>query len=811
MGSRYYNNPGEGLVSGSGTDNHVVRWDGATHLQDSGVIVDDSDNMSGVNILTAAEIHVYDVITTGDNIIVLNDDVAGAPSEDAGIEIERGTSTNSQFIWNETTGNWDCGIAGNLYQILTTYNITTAEADTLTNGLNADLLHTHNYAGTYLKLDCSNDPLTDDLEIQGAISVNASTYGESDSVTFHGNVAGATIRLAANDQIFQGLANNTYYDGADWKNDDTGEGSSLFNFSPNGGLDFFTRAPAATEGLGKLRLHLANDGDVSLGGDMISGDYSNAIVTVRGDNVGVGTTAPIGRLHVYQSGSDTDLVVERDSSNNASLVFRKPGTETGQISTNSNDDIIVDNFTKDKDIILKVRDDIVLKTITWDADVDMLKHSAGEFNFHDDNIATTGIVSGINITSGDNPGHTHTALAIKEEANRSIYVDHDTGSDSNDGTSWGEAFQTIQKGIDDIKSIIASGVTITIYARGIFTEDNADDFSGTIKKNCEGTAAVVLRSDDYVYNTAASGGSNNTITFSGTYDDDYWNDCYIVLNRYTGRGQLRKITDSSSSAGTTTITVDSNWSTNPDATTIFSIAGRCRITKTGAEKGAIYIKGGSTNARVYGIAWYDFTGDTPSGLLVRYGGEGAAYGCIGYSNTGDDGQGDFIAESYGFLTIQRCGSYKQTLGGVGKYFGRLSPALCAFDGGTGPGNKGLYGIWSLGSIVVGVQNVFTNYNSSIYGVRNSFIQLNSVFGADGTSYGIRVDTGTTLWTYNTIDLSKSWEQDYTETNLLINRTSASVQPTPDTGEIRVWRDPDDNKTYIIYNDTDEGVRKVEMT
>lgn len=43
------------------------------------------------------------------------------------------------------------------------------------------------------------------------------------------------------------------------------------------------------------------------------------------------------------------------------------------------------------------------------------------------------------------------------------------------------------------------------------------------------------------------------------------------------------------------------------------------------------------------------------------------------------------------------------------------------------------------------------------------------------------------------------------------RESASAQPTPSVGELKVWRDPDDNKTYLIYNDTDEGVRKVEMT
>ncbi|KKM18867.1 hypothetical protein LCGC14_1661360 [marine sediment metagenome] len=42
------------------------------------------------------------------------------------------------------------------------------------------------------------------------------------------------------------------------------------------------------------------------------------------------------------------------------------------------------------------------------------------------------------------------------------------------------------------------------------------------------------------------------------------------------------------------------------------------------------------------------------------------------------------------------------------------------------------------------------------------------------------------------------------------RVSQSGQPTPTVGELMVWRDSDDSKTYLVYNDTDEGVRKVEM-
>ena len=43
------------------------------------------------------------------------------------------------------------------------------------------------------------------------------------------------------------------------------------------------------------------------------------------------------------------------------------------------------------------------------------------------------------------------------------------------------------------------------------------------------------------------------------------------------------------------------------------------------------------------------------------------------------------------------------------------------------------------------------------------------------------------------------------------RVSQSAQPTPDTAELLVWRDTDDNKTYLVYEDPDVGTRKVEMT
>tara|TARA_B100000965_G_scaffold14609_3_gene10992 strand:- start:22294 stop:24252 length:1959 start_codon:yes stop_codon:yes gene_type:complete len=46
-------------------------------------------------------------LTVSDNIITLNNDETGTPSQNAGIAVERGTSSNVDIRWNETTDKWE--------------------------------------------------------------------------------------------------------------------------------------------------------------------------------------------------------------------------------------------------------------------------------------------------------------------------------------------------------------------------------------------------------------------------------------------------------------------------------------------------------------------------------------------------------------------------------------------------------------------------------------------------------------------------------------------------------------------------------
>jgi hypothetical protein len=88
-----------------------------------------------------------ETINLADNIITLNSNEAGTPSQNAGIEVERGTSTNVAFQWNETTDVWEYTVDGTNYipvvgttatQTLTNKTISGA-SNTLSNIGNASL------------------------------------------------------------------------------------------------------------------------------------------------------------------------------------------------------------------------------------------------------------------------------------------------------------------------------------------------------------------------------------------------------------------------------------------------------------------------------------------------------------------------------------------------------------------------------------------------------------------------------------------------------------------------------------------------
>ena len=66
-------------------------------------------------------------LTVEDNIVVLNSNVTGAPTENAGLEVERGSSANVALRWNETSDKWEITEDGSAYlEVATTTDISAA-------------------------------------------------------------------------------------------------------------------------------------------------------------------------------------------------------------------------------------------------------------------------------------------------------------------------------------------------------------------------------------------------------------------------------------------------------------------------------------------------------------------------------------------------------------------------------------------------------------------------------------------------------------------------------------------------------------
>ena len=140
-GSLAYNNS-TGVITYTGPSAAEVR----AHISGgTGVTVSSGEISIGQAVATTSDVTFADVIISGnltvsgtqttvntetltvdDNIIVLNNNESGTPSQDAGIEVERGTSTNVKLQYDEGTDKWQFTNDGSTYNDILT--VTQVEA-----------------------------------------------------------------------------------------------------------------------------------------------------------------------------------------------------------------------------------------------------------------------------------------------------------------------------------------------------------------------------------------------------------------------------------------------------------------------------------------------------------------------------------------------------------------------------------------------------------------------------------------------------------------------------------------------------------
>ena len=99
------------------------------------VTIDDNLTVTGNLTVSGTTTSINtETLTVDDNIIVLNNNVTAAPTENAGIEIERGSETNVVIRWNETDDAWELTNNGSTYSaIATASSVSSATALTVDN------------------------------------------------------------------------------------------------------------------------------------------------------------------------------------------------------------------------------------------------------------------------------------------------------------------------------------------------------------------------------------------------------------------------------------------------------------------------------------------------------------------------------------------------------------------------------------------------------------------------------------------------------------------------------------------------------
>ena len=179
-------------------------------------------------------------LAISDNIIILNNDVTAAPTQNSGFEIERGTSTNSSILWNETDDAW--AIYDGVTSLYVTGQVTAGNA--ITTSQSADKrTWTVNHADTSpivnFSVDNSGGTVIQDL------ALTFDTYGHVQTITTTGMTINdfGNIAIAGTDSGYTwGTQNVNTTQSADVYQD-------TLTIVKGGGINLYTSTDGSTDAI----------------------------------------------------------------------------------------------------------------------------------------------------------------------------------------------------------------------------------------------------------------------------------------------------------------------------------------------------------------------------------------------------------------------------------------------------------------------------------------------------------------------------------------------------------------------------------
>ena len=185
-------------VTDSGTGTVTVSVDGSTALTvtSAGVTVAGNLTVSGTTTTVNSN-----TVSIADNIVTLNSDADGSPSQNAGIEVERGDEANVQVRWNEGSDVWQFTNDGATYVQIAT------STDTLSEG-STNLYHTTARARGAVSASTSTGVAYNSTT--GVISLGSipNSALSNNSITINGSaVALGGTRTLGTDDVAEGATN----------------------------------------------------------------------------------------------------------------------------------------------------------------------------------------------------------------------------------------------------------------------------------------------------------------------------------------------------------------------------------------------------------------------------------------------------------------------------------------------------------------------------------------------------------------------------------------------------------------------------
>jgi len=285
-------------------DSTVVRTSGAQTIAGDKTFSNDVVVNGDLTVSGAVTSKLSEEVLIEDNMVILNSNETGTPSENAGIEVERGTSTNVSVFWSESADRWyfSDGTNTNVIPVPSEYS-TANDIDYVSGGSfnssNGELTLTGTgNAGAVIDLDGryltsfteNNDFAT--IEVSGQTDVDATSQG--DAVEFAAS-GGMTITTSGNQIDFNSANDNDidYISGASFSSGTltlTGTGNAGASVSLDGRyLQSFTESDpvfTASAAGGITSTQVSNWDDAYSWGDHADENYLTAVPDA---GIGAGT------------------------------------------------------------------------------------------------------------------------------------------------------------------------------------------------------------------------------------------------------------------------------------------------------------------------------------------------------------------------------------------------------------------------------------------------------------------------------------------------------------------------------------------